>query len=171
MPAHRLEPGWVGWILFQILRRSRLIWTSMVRSPTLASPPTSSWRGIVSPARIAKIARSFLLAIGQFQRLATAFSVRARAIWKEYGPQIPPARAWAAAAGRHGARMLFDAQDQFARIERLGQVIVRARSSPSMRLSVSVRAVSMRIGTSPLRAQRLGQFHNPSRPASSRRAR
>jgi hypothetical protein len=40
-----------------ILRRRRLIWTSMVRSPTSESEPISSWRGMVSPARSAKIAR------------------------------------------------------------------------------------------------------------------
>ena len=111
-----------------ILRRSRLICTSMVRSPTsdVAADQFVARDGLAGA--LGEDRQDLLLAVGELQRLAALLQLAPRDL-ERVGPEhdlLDLRRRLRAAAPQD----VVDPQDQFARIERLRQIVVGAGLQP-----------------------------------------
>ncbi len=148
-----------------ILRRRRVTCTSMERSSAtfscLQSSPRLKGRPACTAKRLSRAASAPVSLTGLPPRASAAR-------WPDRTGRFPsaPARA-AGASGGAARRSRIHPQQQFARLERFGQIVVCPCSRPAMRSAGSPRAVSIRIGTLDS-VRTLLVSSSPDSPASSR---
>ncbi len=112
-----------------ILRRSRVICTSTERSSPAPVRLASSSRLTTSPVRAARM-RINATSASVSRTGAPSRESSPRALLKLYGPKLTSSRRLAA-IGHGAAQDGVDAQRQFRRLERLGDIIVGANRKPA----------------------------------------